>query len=168
MAIVPCRECRHKVSTEAASCPHCGSPDPAAEPSFEQLESEREEDRARTEDIDRFTRTAFAWLGVFFAFLGAILLLSLFVDRPERSRGGAGEALATARQFGTDWPFTVDMGLLRCERLGPAHAVTFRVRGAVYGVNGSARTLGYADSAPILKTEYDLTEVIDRGRALCE
>ena len=32
MAIVTCRECRGQVSTEAATCPHCGVPNPAAHP----------------------------------------------------------------------------------------------------------------------------------------
>lgn len=29
MALVPCRECRREVSTEAVSCPHCGVTDPS-------------------------------------------------------------------------------------------------------------------------------------------
>ena len=29
MALLPCRECAREVSTEAASCPHCGVPNPA-------------------------------------------------------------------------------------------------------------------------------------------
>lgn len=28
MALVPCRECGSNVSTEAATCPHCGVPSP--------------------------------------------------------------------------------------------------------------------------------------------
>ena len=31
MAITTCRECSREVSTEAASCPHCGIPNPAKE-----------------------------------------------------------------------------------------------------------------------------------------
>lgn len=30
MAVVRCRECGQEVSTEAAVCPHCGVPHPAA------------------------------------------------------------------------------------------------------------------------------------------
>jgi len=29
MAIVPCRECKKDVSTDARHCPHCGAPDPS-------------------------------------------------------------------------------------------------------------------------------------------
>jgi len=33
MALKPCRECKKQVSTEAATCPHCGVPQPVAPPS---------------------------------------------------------------------------------------------------------------------------------------
>lgn len=32
MALQPCRECGQQVSTEAASCPHCGTPNPTGIP----------------------------------------------------------------------------------------------------------------------------------------
>lgn len=35
MTLRACRECDNEVSTEAASCPHCGAPDPTARPCSE-------------------------------------------------------------------------------------------------------------------------------------
>lgn len=35
MPLVPCRECEHGVSSEAASCPNCGASSPARRPSKE-------------------------------------------------------------------------------------------------------------------------------------
>ncbi len=32
MALVPCRECRREISTEAVTCPHCGVPHPVTQP----------------------------------------------------------------------------------------------------------------------------------------
>ena len=38
MALKPCRECKKKVSTEAATCPHCGVPEPTLDKSKNILE----------------------------------------------------------------------------------------------------------------------------------
>lgn len=42
MALRPCRECNREVSTEAASCPHCGVPRPALRPAPPHAEPQTE------------------------------------------------------------------------------------------------------------------------------
>lgn len=78
--------------------------------------------------------------------------------------GGA----VSADGFGRAWPFTVDEGVLSCESLGPASAVTFMAPdGTEYGVNGTALSKGYPRINPIQRRGADIGPIIDRGLSLC-
>lgn len=79
--------------------------------------------------------------------------------------------LISAAQF-TEWPFTVTSGRLKCE----AGSVTFEPAGGPrYGVNGTAKSVGYPDVTPIWADDEDLgyglkvdiSQVLNRGLSLC-
>ena len=79
----------------------------------------------------------------------------------------------TRAQFGDAWPFTVDEGVLRCEGEGGVGAVIFEAEGTEYGVNGVAKSQGYADVEPIwaddpsIGAKKNIGPIIDRGLELC-
>lgn len=78
----------------------------------------------------------------------------------------------TRAGFGASWPFTVDAGTLRCDTDGPRKHVTLDTgNGIQYGLNGSAKTFGFPDSASISKPGIvgnDLQPFIERGLTLCK
>ncbi|MFJ4932324.1 hypothetical protein ACIP8U_00435 [Streptomyces pseudovenezuelae] len=87
-----------------------------------------------------------------------------------RAAGGGGLSVTAARF--SEWPFTVDAGLLKCE----AGAVTFEPAGGPrYAVNGTAKDVGYPDISPIWAEDEDLgyglkvdiSEVLNKGLSLC-
>src|SRR5919205_2500571 len=49
------------------------------------------------------------------------------------------EAKINKQEFGKDWPFTVDEGILACKGSGGASEVIFMANGATYAVNGVAK-----------------------------
>ncbi|MDB1088023.1 DUF2511 domain-containing protein [Streptomyces sp. ACA25] len=59
----------------------------------------------------------------------------------------------TRADFGDEWPFTVDVGLLSCEEVPGSLAVLFTHDGITYSVNGPATMWaaenGWADKRPI-------------------
>jgi hypothetical protein len=79
----------------------------------------------------------------------------------------------TRDEFGDDWPFTVEGGVLRCEGEGGVGAVIFEAEETEYGVNGVAKSQGYADIEPIWADEpstgakKNIGPIIDRGLELC-
>ena len=85
---------------------------------------------------------------------------------------GDGDGVTVSRsEYGDSWPLTVDSGTLRCE---PPSAVVFKVDGTDYGVNGMAKTNGYADIAPIWAADpsgnapkKNIAALIQRGLELC-
>ncbi len=90
--------------------------------------------------------------------------------------GGSGVANVVIRRgtFQGTWPFTVKRGLLSCEGRRSFGAVTFKVGGTVYAVNGVAKQKGYASLRPIWKKDPDVPgarvsvkDVIERGLKLC-
>lgn len=87
-----------------------------------------------------------------------------------RAAGGSGLPVTAARF--SEWPFTVDAGLLKCE----AGAVTFEPAGGPrYAVNGTAKGAGYPDISPIWAEDknlgyglkVDISEVLNKGLSLC-
>lgn len=64
MALKPCSECRREVSTEAATCPHCGKADPTG------TIQQREQDKRRADNRGRL----YAFLGI----LGVIVMFAVF------------------------------------------------------------------------------------------
>lgn len=80
-------------------------------------------------------------------------------------------AVVTAARF-KEWPFTVDVGTLRCR---DGVSVTFEAGGTEYGVNGTAQDAGYPSVKPIWADDkelghglkVDISEVLDYGRGLC-
>lgn len=80
-------------------------------------------------------------------------------------------AVITAARF-DEWPFTVDVGTLRCR---DGVNVTFEADGTEYGVNGTAQDAGYPSVKPIWADDtelgnglkVDISEVLDYGRGLC-
>ncbi|WP_433859401.1 hypothetical protein [Streptomyces kronopolitis] len=81
------------------------------------------------------------------------------------------QAIVTAARF-DEWPFTVDVGTLRCR---DGVSVTFEADGTEYGVNGTAQDAGYPSVKPIWADDeelgyglkVDISEVLDYGRGLC-
>ncbi|MEV6563832.1 hypothetical protein [Streptomyces kronopolitis] len=81
------------------------------------------------------------------------------------------QAIVTAARF-DEWPFTVDVGTLRCR---DGVSVTFEAGGTEYGVNGTAQDAGYPSVKPIWADDkeldyglkVDISEVLDYGRGLC-
>ncbi|MFE4420669.1 hypothetical protein [Streptomyces sp. NPDC056817] len=72
----------------------------------------------------------------------------------------------------TEWPFTVNAGVLRCA----GGAVTFEPPGGPrYAVNGTAKDAGYPAITPIWADDetlgnglkVDISEVLDTGLSLC-
>ena len=76
----------------------------------------------------------------------------------------------SAADFSSEWPLTVDEGVLRCE----GSSVVFRTpEGDDYAVNGTARA-EYPDIEPIWKsdpavpgTRINIGDLLDRGLELC-
>lgn len=78
MALAACRECRGRVSTEAASCPQCGAPSPIAPP----LENPHQPRYVHDEFREWRSRRA-PWLsgkGVVIAVGAVFVLLALVAD----------------------------------------------------------------------------------------
>ena len=95
MALRPCRECGQQVSTEAASCPRCGVPNPASTPPPDpiraaELESTRREHPLQVHPAG--TRPNKHGLWKFGALLLACMLLAVvaaLLDRKPQSSGMA-------------------------------------------------------------------------------
>lgn len=64
----------------------------------------------------------------------------------------AGSSNISKKEFGDEWPFTVDKGVLHCSK----NEVTFRAGGFEYAVNGSATSAGYASIDPIWKFDTEM------------
>ena len=85
------------------------------------------------------------------------------------------EAKISRQEFGTDWPFTVDEGLLTCKGSGGVGEVVFTAKGASYAVNGVAKgTKRYrpiedvwAENPSLPGTKKNIGPIIERGLRLC-
>lgn len=104
--------------------------------------------------------------------------------QPGYAEGPEGDSLRSLRiacgDVGAGWPLTVKQGLLQCEsEVLPSFTVervTFEAPdGTVYGVNGSAVSVGYPRIDPIWKKDdsagyglkVNISPLIDRGLRLC-
>ena len=94
------------------------------------------------------------------------------------SQNKSNEVTITKQDFGEDWPFTVDEGVLAGNGSDGFCEVLFTTGGVTYAVNGTAKATGqYADineiwaddpSTPGLSLKVSMGPVIDRGLELCD
>lgn len=81
---------------------------------------------------------------------------------------GGNEPQVTRADFGNDWPFTVESGVLACEG---TDSVTFRTGGKTYAVSGGTfgEPIGpiWADDPVAGAGKKDLTPLEDAGLKLC-
>lgn len=93
---------------------------------------------------------------------------------------GLNPSRVSRSDFGDDWPFTVETGLLRCEEIPDTDvaAVIFGTDEAIYALNGTALARAeqrgwepldaiWADSSAIPGTKKNIGPVIDLGLSLC-
>jgi hypothetical protein len=91
------------------------------------------------------------------------------------------EVKISKQQFGNDWPFTVDEGLLACKIRGQVGntivgEVIFTVGEITYGINGIAKgTNKYAaieniwsDNQSLPGTKKNISPIIQKGVELCK
>jgi hypothetical protein len=114
---------------------------------------------------------------------GLCLILAL-VGWIRESKIFSGTSVTITRaEFGSGWPFTVDEGTLRCERVGTAQveSITFTTGTTTYSVNAIARestesrSKGYGfiesitlDDPANPGKKMSIYPIIDRGLALCD
>lgn len=112
--------------------------------------------------------SAFFWvIGI------GVLLYALHVTaekKPERRT-----ILVTASDYGGDWPFPFDRGVLYCVHNS---LVVLKADDREYGINGRAKVAGYADPSAFQTRDQftggfldgikTLNDFIDRGLTLCE
>ena len=85
------------------------------------------------------------------------------------------ETKISKQEFGNDWPFTVDEGILACKGSGGVGEVVFTANGASYAVNGVAKgTKKYrpieevwAENPTVPGTKKNIGPIIERGLKLC-
>ncbi|CAI1018028.1 DUF2511 domain-containing protein [Serratia quinivorans] len=99
MSLKNCKECKKEVSTTAKTCPHCGAKNPGQ------------------------GKVAETILGLFgFAIIG-IVLYFIFgsgdstSDKNEATHGKDHTDVVYQKDFGDEWAFTFDRGVLICDRL---------------------------------------------------
>lgn len=93
-----------------------------------------------------------------------------------KSSGEAhGSEVITQDEFGSDWPFAVREGTLRCSGTRTAGSVTFEAEGRTYALNGTARShTEFPDVDPIWAADpsipgakKNIGSIIERGLQLC-
>lgn len=88
----------------------------------------------------------------------AVGLLALLVGC-----GETGENVSRS-DLGNAWPLTVKSGTIRCDGSEGFGAVVFTdPDGNEYGVNGTAKSQGYAPIDPIWRDDHSLDEYLDPG-----
>ena len=100
-------------------------------------------------------------------------MLLFFVGCSEGGGQAANETRISRDDYGSDWPFTVDSGVLNCEGAG---AVYFTSEGTKYAVNGTARGASdapdvdaiWADDPQMTGLKINIGALIQDGLALCE
>jgi hypothetical protein len=65
------------------------------------------------------------------------------------------------KEFGKDWPLTVDSGTLHCKGSGGVGAVTFVHRNVRYAVNGTARSWKFGKDIDSIWLPGERISVID-------
>jgi hypothetical protein len=88
-----------------------------------------------------------------------------------REQVGPKKSMRVSRgQFGEQWPFTVEQGVLQGRGWG---SVTFKARGEEYAVNGVAKGRGFKDIDAIWANDSEtglkknIGPIIERGLELC-
>lgn len=115
-----------------------------------------------------------SWTLAFGAVGGFLLLMYLVAGGDDSSTPSPAPAERTVSRADVQpWPFTVDSGVLRCR----THSgVTFQPTGGTeYGLNGSAKTIGYGDPDSIWADDpalgnglkVSMAGAIAAGQALC-
>jgi hypothetical protein len=88
----------------------------------------------------------------------------------------AASVTISKQEYGNDWPFSCEKGILSCEQNG---LVTFTTGGKTYAINGAARTAaerrGWNEVHPIWRnnpefpgTKINIGPIIRRGLDLCK
>jgi hypothetical protein len=110
---------------------------------------------------------------------GGLIVLLLGAGCGERAAStarepGLGRHVQAVAQddYGDEWPFGPNRGVLRCRRDGPERIVTFEVDGVAYALSRAARRRGLESIRSILLTDhaglpYDYSPVLGDGLALC-
>jgi Protein of unknown function (DUF2511) len=98
-------------------------------------------------------------------------------DRPSTTHRAENGVLITKAEYGNDWPYTVDSGLLCCDP--PGGNVVLKSEGKVYALNGramgNAKGKGYLNARDSItlrdKNGYftvgDVGKIISRGLSMC-
>jgi len=102
--------------------------------------------------------------------------LEIEESAPSDAGLGPNEVRITKDDFGDDWPFTVDEGVLAGNGSGGIGEVIFTVDGVTYAVNGTARGTGkyteideiWADDPELAGLKKNIGPIIDRGLELCQ
>ena len=104
----------------------------------------------------------------------ALLLIGCGSEQPSESNH-MNDKNITKAEYGKDWPFTVDRGILKCVD----GSVVFVANGKTYGVNGVSKSHGYADLEEIWAIDSSLTDanttirigigpILEAGVKLCK
>lgn len=90
-----------------------------------------------------------------------------------QKEGVGGQARVVSQDdYGGEWPFGPNRGVLRCRRAGSDRIVTFEVGGTKYALNREARRRGFEKIEAILVTDhaglpYDYSSIREDALALC-
>ena len=92
-----------------------------------------------------------------------------------KSSDAKGAATITQDEVGSEWPFSVREGTLRCSGTRTAGSVTFEAEGRTYALNGTAKSQTefpdvdpiWAANPAIPEARKDIGPIIQRGLQLC-
>lgn len=103
--------------------------------------------------------------------MSIFVVFIIFLTILEASAEESGIKKISKIDFGENWPFSVEKGILKCEQPG---IVTFKVNNIEYAVNGLADTKGYTDIRPIwldspnlYQPKINIAPIINAGLELC-
>ena len=105
-----------------------------------------------------------------------LIVVACSPQRPVQPLLPQNQIKISRQEFGEDWPFTLDEGILACKGGGGAGEVVFTANGASYAVNGVAKgTKKYrpieevwADNSSLPGTKKNIGSIIERGLKLCQ
>jgi hypothetical protein len=93
-------------------------------------------------------------------------------ESSEKESAGRQARVVSQDDYGAEWPFGPNRGVLRCRGAGSHRIVTFATGGAQYALNEEARRRGFESVEAILVTDhaglpYDYSPIRDDALALC-